>query len=416
LGNKRKLVPRIAELVHAILEPGQTVVDLFAGSCVVGRYLLGDFRVIANDVEHFSYCIARALIEDCDHAIGAEETTNLLWHHYRRNFEELSPAFREILAVEDEFLQKPHAFRKYGRFCTDTPYIGEYRERRCSTEMISVFERAQIGARDFPYCLFSTYFMNSYFGVRQCLQIDSIRYAIDQVAGPCDQPQNEVLFYKFITALIYAASRSVSSPGHFAQHNVPNNRNINRYLLRERSKDIWSGFLACVDELFANPLSNGLENLALKEDARSLLLPSSPYFHMISRNSLVYADPPYTGDQYSRYYHVLNTLALYDYPACEGRGRYRSDRYVSPFSLRSRAQAELNLVLANAAAASVPVILSYLDDGLVSLEALADLCNTHFRRVEKIEIDYNHSNQGRAAGTCSRRKARRKEMLYVCLP
>lgn len=31
--------------------------------------------------------------------------------------------------------------------------------------------------------------------------------------------------------------------------------------------------------------------------------------------SFIYADPPYTDMQYSRYYHLLNIVAKYDYPA-----------------------------------------------------------------------------------------------------
>ena len=45
-----------------------------------------------------------------------------------------------------------------------------------------------------------------------------------------------------------------------------------------------------------------------------------------TRPSVVYADPPYTRDHYSRYYHLLDTLLLYDYPDPVGKGQYRLDR------------------------------------------------------------------------------------------
>ena len=55
---------------------------------------------------------------------------------------------------------------------------------------------------------------------------------------------------------------------------------------------------------------------------------------MLDNNTLVYADPPYFEEHYSRYYHVLNTLCLYDYPSLAvnpqthefSAGRYREDR------------------------------------------------------------------------------------------
>jgi adenine-specific DNA-methyltransferase len=416
LGNKRRLAPRIGELVRGVLHPGGTVVDLFAGSSAVGRYLLPDYRVVANDVECYSYCIAKALIEDSGVGLSARESRRLLYRHYERNLNQLMAAFSGYLDKEKDFLGRPRAFRKYRDFCRHTPYVRTYRNTEVASRTTSVFRQSEEGVGGFPYSLFSTYFMNAYFGVRQCLQIDSIRYSIDQAAGPHCEPKDRVLFHQLVTALLYSLSHCVSSPGHFAQHAVSNNGAIHQYLLRERSKDMWSCFLGYIKQLFSRPVENGHVNLAVQEPALSLLVPSSPHHETISNDSIIYADPPYTADHYSRYYHVLNTLVLYDYPACEGRGRYRTGRYASPFSLRSQAKRQLGLLISKAANASVPVILSYLDDALVDLDAVADLCGMHFGTVDAIEVDYNHSNQGRATTSCSSRKARRKEMLYVCVP
>jgi len=49
-----------------------------------------------------------------------------------------------------------------------------------------------------------------------------------------------------------------------------------------------------------------------------------------------YLDPPYTADQYSRFYHLLETLARGDRPGIDSvKARYRSDRFRSAFSLRT---------------------------------------------------------------------------------
>ncbi|WP_239508159.1 DNA adenine methylase, partial [Proteus mirabilis] len=52
---------------------------------------------------------------------------------------------------------------------------------------------------------------------------------------------------------------------------------------------------------------------------------------------MVYADPPYTSVQYSRYYHVLNVLTDYDYPVCEGPGRcpVKGYRFSSRFEFKT---------------------------------------------------------------------------------
>jgi adenine-specific DNA-methyltransferase len=62
----------------------------------------------------------------------------------------------------------------------------------------------------------------------------------------------------------------------------------------------------------------------------------------IFEGGTVYADPPYCFVHYSRFYHALETLVLYDYPEIQKKnnvivkGRYREDRHQSPFALKLR--------------------------------------------------------------------------------
>src|SRR5690606_8432952 len=57
----------------------------------------------------------------------------------------------------------------------------------------------------------------------------------------------------------------------------------------------------------------------------------------------IYADPPYTDMQYSRYFHLLNTLVDYQYPEMTiyrgslSKGLYTENRYQSPLSQKSKA-------------------------------------------------------------------------------
>lgn len=71
IGNKRKLLPLIGQAIDASgLEPGDSFVDLFAGSGVVARFAKAQgLRVIANDWEPYSEAINRAYI-GCNAAPG----------------------------------------------------------------------------------------------------------------------------------------------------------------------------------------------------------------------------------------------------------------------------------------------------------------------------------------------------------
>ena len=52
--------------------------------------------------------------------------------------------------------------------------------------------------------------------------------------------------------------------------------------------------------------------------------------------------PPYTDAQYSRYYHVLETLVTYSYPAISNVGRYPDGRFQTPFSHASKVKESMD--------------------------------------------------------------------------
>ena len=90
---------------------------------------------------------------------------------------------------------------------------------------------------------------------------------------------------------------------------------------------------------------------------------------------MVYADPPYTKDQYSRYYHVYETLYLYDFPDSSGEGPARGDRFSTGFPVKSRVAETFTELFDAIANLKVPLVLSYPSNGLLvqagsSVEAL----------------------------------------------
>ena len=116
---------------------------------------------------------------------------------------------------------------------------------------------------------------------------------------------------------------------------------------------------------------------------------------------MVYADPPYTTDQYSRYYHLYETLLLYDYPEAVGVGRYRPDRSVSSFSLASAVAESMERLIRGAAAIESDLVLSYPTHGLLgdSRMWLSEMMKKHYHRVpEIVEVAHQHSTMGASKG------------------
>lgn len=115
----------------------------------------------------------------------------------------------------------------------------------------------------------------------------------------------------------------------------------------------------------------------------------------------VYADPPYTRDHYSRFYHVLETMCLWDNPGVSttriravtntfSRGMYRADRHQSPFCIKSKAPNAFERLFASVRDLKAPLVLSYspyasdsdAHPRVMHVEQITFLAKKYFREVE----------------------------------
>ena len=113
--------------------------------------------------------------------------------------------------------------------------------------------------------------------------------------------------------------------------------------------------------------------------------------------SLWYLDPPYTRDQYSRFYHFLETLARGDEPELAHGARYREDRFKSAFCSSRSAASELRDLFSAIRERSprASVLLSYSSRGLLTREELAGAAAGCFELAGFEEIPYSYSTQGK---------------------
>lgn len=221
-------------------------------------------------------------------------------------------------------------------------------------------------------------YSNTYFSLNQCAEIDSIRFAIEKI-------KNEERKNLYLVSLMYAMCICQSTSGHFAQYlpqNHPRLENI-------KKRSIWDVFLKKCDD-FKDIVFNNFENKCFNKDYIDLINDKS--FNDVS---LVYIDPPYTGEQYSRFYHILETVCKYDNPDLEYKGLYRTDRFISPFSLRAKAFEEFEKLLSILSKKDKKVIISYSTKGIVKEYELEYLIKKYFKTCEIKRTSYNHSTQGK---------------------
>jgi adenine-specific DNA-methyltransferase len=176
-----------------------------------------------------------------------------------------------------------------------------------------------------------------------------------------------------LAALIATASRCAAAPGHTAQPFRPTKAAL-PFISAAWKKDP-------LDE--AADLLTGLA-------ARFATVPGEAYVgdavaeaKRLTADDLVILDPPYSAVQYSRFYHVLESIARGEIGPVEGAGRYPpfSERPRSDFSVKSLAETALVDLLKSLADVGCTVVLTFpsaaASNGL-SGERVKELAETHF--------------------------------------
>ena len=123
---------------------------------------------------------------------------------------------------------------------------------------------------------------------------------------------------------------------------------------------------------------------------------------------LLYADPPYNARQYLPNYHVLETIARYDYPELYGvTGMRNYDNQKSCFCQRSKVRQAFENMISKAQVKYV--VISYNNEGLLSTEELTDICKSYAKKdtFKLVEIDYR-----RYKSKIPNNKKGLKEQLY----
>ena len=147
--------------------------------------------------------------------------------------------------------------------------------------------------------------------------------------------------------------------------------------------------------------------------------------HNVGRGDLVFLDPPYSSVQYSRFYHVLESIARGECGEVSGVGRYPEPcrRPKSAFSLVTQSEEALDQLLFLVSANGASAILTFPDhqcsNGLSGASVRA-IARAHFRLRENSIKSRFSTLGGRGTGDdkVARRKARHEasELMLLLNP
>lgn len=178
----------------------------------------------------------------------------------------------------------------------------------------------------------------NYFSANNAKKIDAMRTTISKWLT--DQTITEDMYYLLIANLIDAVTKVSNTSGTYGAFLKQDDPRKDIPIHLEKSV------------LF----NNGKNNQCLCMDI----------FEAIGRVSgdILYLDPPYNSRQYPPYYHILDTVTLYDNPAIYGKtGRRPYKEKLSPFCMTDKAKDSLVNVVARAKFNHI--YISYSTDGIV---------------------------------------------------
>lgn len=331
MGNKSPLLENILKAIKDVTRPNGVVLDIMAGSNSVSYALKEYFTIYTNDIQEYSYVISKAVIEN--------------------QKESISKATAEKDLSENISINKE---KKYKTF----------------------FEKT---------------YSFTYFSKNQCIDIDSIIYAINKV----DNVYKKSLY---LVALMCASCKVQSTPGHFAQFMPSTHKRIEPL---QKMSLLDEFYQKC--ENYKSLHFNENKNKSFCMEFKELLKEKD-----LNDVDTIYLDSPYSQEQYSRFYHILETIVKDDNPQVMFKAKYREDRFKSDFCYKNKAEQEFKYIFKYCKDNKKNLVISYSNKGVVPIENLYNLSKDYFATVELKEINYTHSTLGKGANKI-------KEIIIKCV-
>lgn len=426
LGSKWRLLDQIQIQVDSLRDPRRPVVcDLFAGTGVVTRHLAGRGPVQASDVQEYSRVLTSALVAPV--ALRGHEPAVLVDRARSELATHLGPALQRLIAYEAAVHRSRDAAQvsdlvERGSIAATALTVPAPSQQSTLDALVAAAAAEVVdGARS----AMVRYYGGVYFSYQQAAELDALASAIR--ALPPIQRDTA------LAALLSTTSELVASVGgHFAQPMRMRSSSgtvkptLVASLMRSRQQSAFTAFASWLRRYRDLSATSHPARVSCG-DYRSTLasLPDDV--------GVVYADPPYTRDHYSRFYHVLETLALGDDPGLStvrtrgreqpSRGLYRRDRHQSPFCIVSEAPSAFDELCEPLRARRIPLIVSYSPvpktdkprARVVLLDDLRSRLAGHFSSVDVVAI----AGVGHAKLNADRLNAAmtyNAEVLLVCRP
>lgn len=362
MGSKTKILPFVISGIEEVYEGG-FICDLFAGSGTLSGVLGTQAPMISNDIQFYSAILSKAYLTDWNNLeVTPEIVVNNAKQYFDKYYKDLISDYQYPLNLD---LKEFNKLEKKNQGLIKKEFKNKWH-------------------------LFTKYYSGTWWSAEQCAWIDSIRKVIEDFK---DNPAYNTM----LSSLMYAMAYNSQGTGHYAQYRDAKTESSMKDILIYRRKSII--------EYFIRKLDAALENLPKSPIKLNHKIYSLDYLDCLEQiqDSTIYADPPYCFVHYSRFYHAIETLSLYDYPQIQVKngeivkGRYREERHQSPFSIRSKVKGAFLGMFKTISKNNCSLVLSYSDTGMISIDELLNLAKNNFQKhiINIRSIDHQHMTMGR---------------------
>jgi adenine-specific DNA-methyltransferase len=327
------------------------VVDLFCGAAAISRYVARfcEVPVLAVDLQHYATALAGAVIMRT-RPLDADSLTES-WLGKAERLIKRSPLYKQARDLDRSHLPIAARVAEGKALCTQLSLVGP---------------------------TWNAY-GGHYYSPTQALILDYVRRHL---------PGTEDEHAACLAATLVAASRAASSPGHTAQP-FATTLTAGPFIEQCWKRDLFATLRAALREISVEHAKKVGETRT--DDAVEVAAE-------LNERDLVVVDPPYSAVQYSRFYHVLETLALGRRVQVSGRGRYPPPRQrpQSDFSKRTTSHAAFEELLRRLAEAGSSVIVTFPAGECSNAVSGDDVVATakQWFRVEETEITGRFSTLG----------------------
>jgi adenine-specific DNA methylase len=371
MGSKRAMLQNgLGELLNRESGSARRFVDLFAGSGAVAIHVARKFPipVLAFDLQQYSSVLTGAVIER-----QAALNCQSVWSNWEcaaiaKSSEVCLPAEKDLTRA----------------------VVSDYRLWSGQQSKLPITKA----------------YGGYYFGPRQAVLIDSFLATM---------PNRGRARQVGLAALVQTASRCAAAPGHTAQPFQPTRK------AKPFIKDAWSKDVVQL----AKAAFSSLGSLFAQQRGEAKVLDANLAAKELRPGDIAFIDPPYSGVHYSRFYHVLESIARCENVEVFGEGRYPAPelRPWSRYSVQTEASSALRELLETISSRGAKAIITFPHDkcsnGLsgYKVRRIAE----EFFHVERASVSSRLStlggrgdSQNNEAGRAARRQTR--ELMLVLKP